>query len=76
LVQAYTVEYSRNGQPRIGLIVGRLSGSGHRFIANHGDERMLNKLCDASVEPVGLQGHVETQDDGRNRFYLPADGKL
>ncbi|VUC35600.1 unnamed protein product [Clonostachys rosea] len=75
-IETYTVEYKRDGQPRIGLIVGRLKDSGHRFLANHGDEYTLQKLADPSWEPISQQGRVSGSDDGRNLFFFSTESKI
>uniref|UniRef100_A0A8H7N836 Thiolase-like protein type 1 additional C-terminal domain-containing protein n=1 Tax=Bionectria ochroleuca TaxID=29856 RepID=A0A8H7N836_BIOOC len=75
-IETYTVEYSRDGQPSIGLIVGRLKNSGHRFLANHGDELTLQKLADPTWEPIYQQGRVSGTGDGRNLFFLSAESKI
>ena len=56
-VETYTVVNGRGG-PERGIIVGRLAGSGHRFIANTPDDtQTLAKL--EIVEGLGLTGQVE-----------------
>ncbi|KAF4126522.1 hypothetical protein GMORB2_0258 [Geosmithia morbida] len=75
-IEAFTVEFDRKGQPRQALIIGILDGNGHRFLANHGDQLTLRKLCDTNLEPVGMKGTVRTQSDGRNTFVLGPGGKL
>lgn len=67
-VETYTVEYARDGTPARGFIVGRLSSNGHRFVANHADERTLKELCSQTVEPIGRRGKVSVNKDGRNLF--------
>lgn len=74
--QTYTVEFDRRGQPGKALIIGVLDKTGRRFLANHGDEATLRKLCDTNLEPVGLRGVVKTLEDGRNEFVLRLGGKL
>ncbi|KAK1762795.1 thiolase [Phialemonium atrogriseum] len=75
-VETYTVEFDRQGSPRMGHIVGRLTGNGHRFIANHGDESTLRKLADPSVEPIGRSGFVKRGVEGKNLFYFGSEAKL
>ncbi|CZR64499.1 uncharacterized protein PAC_14397 [Phialocephala subalpina] len=72
----YTVEFGRDGNPLRGHIVGRLKGSKHRFIANHGDENTLNQLSSTNKEQIGRSGWVKTGDDGRNLFVFSESGKL
>ena len=78
MTQTYTVEYSRNGSPRRGLIVGRLKMNGHRFLANHADIETLQHLCRSDIEPIGRTGWVQTHADGRNLFSVvqPVAAKL
>jgi hypothetical protein len=73
VVETYTVEFGRDGKPGIGFVVGRLTDSGERFIANHADERALLALCSATEEPIGRKGRVWTSKDGRNLFAF--DGR-
>lgn len=47
--------------------------NGHRFIANHGDERTLKELCSQHVEPVGRSGRVSTDGQGKNRFTIAGE---
>lgn len=74
-LQTYTVEFSRDGSPETAFIVGRLKHSGHRFIANHGDQRTLQHLSSALEEQVGTEGFVTTirtksGEPENNVFYL------
>lgn len=74
--KTYTVEFNRDGSPRLGHIVGRLRASGHRFVANHGNDATLAKLADTAFEPIDLLGVVK-KGDGRNLFYADsASAKL
>ena len=73
--KTYTVEFSRNGSPSCAHIVGRMIGSNHRFLANHGDEATLHRLSSRSDEPIGKIGMVIPDPAGkqgqkRNLFYL------
>ncbi|KAF2084822.1 hypothetical protein K490DRAFT_75612 [Saccharata proteae CBS 121410] len=56
VIETYTVEFARDGEPLRGYIVGRLLGDGKRFVANHGDRNTLNRLCSRELEPVGSKG--------------------
>lgn len=69
VVETYTVEYNRTGQPERGYIIGRLA-NGARFVANtpDGDTDTYILLTDGHVEPIGLKGHVVPGADGRNIF--------
>ncbi|CAD6591207.1 MAG: hypothetical protein ASARMPREDX12_005031 [Alectoria sarmentosa] len=67
--QTYTVEYNRNGTPKIGFIVGRLTSSGNeRFVANTGNAKTLEQLSSEKDEPIGRVGWVDGGDGGRNLF--------
>jgi hypothetical protein len=68
LLQTYTVEFSKDGNPQRGFVVGRLKANGHRFLANHADERALLELSSFGVEPIGRTGFVKQAGDGRNVF--------
>lgn len=74
-IETYTVEFSRDGNPATAFIVGRLKDTGHRFVANHGDQRTLLQLASAIEEQVGKEGYVEMKRDAReeperNIFFL------
>jgi hypothetical protein len=69
VVESYTVEFGRNGAPMRGHVVGRLRGSGHRFIANHGDDGTLMQLTSQTKEQIGRTGWVRNEEGtGRNLF--------
>lgn len=74
-IQTYTVEFSRDGQPETAFVIGRLKTTGHRFVANHGDQRTLQQLSSATEEQVGKEGFVSTirnqmDDPESNVFFL------
>ncbi|KAK2595105.1 hypothetical protein QQS21_007190 [Conoideocrella luteorostrata] len=75
-IESYTIEYERDGTPGVGLIVGRLRGSGRRFLANHGDAQTLAQLASTSADHIGKFGQVKIGDDSRNLFFLDARTKL
>ncbi|KAJ5133099.1 Thiolase [Penicillium atrosanguineum] len=80
-VETYTVEFNRDGSPEQAYIVGRLTGSNHRFLANHGNQATLKRLASTSEEPIGIIGTVmpdPTGDKGyrKNFFYLDGSPKL
>jgi hypothetical protein len=52
-----------------GYIVGRLVGSGERFLANHGDEAMLRVMGGGKAEVVGRKGWVRCEE-GRGLFVF------
>ncbi|KAJ4424055.1 hypothetical protein N0V82_001302 [Gnomoniopsis sp. IMI 355080] len=75
IIETYTVEFSREGAPETAFVIGRLKGSGHRFIANHGDKRTLQHLSSALEEQIGAEGFVRTGrtksgEPENNLFYL------
>lgn len=75
VVETYTVQFDREGNPEMAFIIGRLTGSKHRFVANHGDQRTLQELTSAVEEQIGKVGYVETKRDGNgdpeiNAFFL------
>ncbi|KAJ1548232.1 hypothetical protein HK405_003920 [Cladochytrium tenue] len=73
----FTVEFSRNGSPESGLIVGRLDKTGQRFLANHGDAATLARLADTSTEMVGVRGWVRhNESDSRNLLFIGTDAKI
>jgi len=64
------VEYAKDLKPLRGHIVGRLTSNGHRFLANHADDRTLLELCSTTVEQIGRAGRVKSGADGRNLFTI------
>ncbi|EYB22866.1 hypothetical protein FG05_11168 [Fusarium graminearum] len=75
IIETYTVDHDRSG-PKLGHIIGRLVETGHRFIANHGDEMTLSALVSTSSELIGMKGFVEVGPDGRNVFTVDPSVKL
>lgn len=75
VVETYTVDFGRDGNPTLGHVVGRLVASGKRFIANHGNEGTLKDLSSGIKEPIGRSGRVETRR-GENLFTFDREGKL
>ncbi|KAI1611376.1 acetyl-CoA C-acetyltransferase [Exophiala viscosa] len=69
VIETYTVEYKRDNTPLRAYIVGRLKSTGHRFVANHGDEETLRQLCSQTEEKIGRTGRVKS-DGQRNLFVL------
>ncbi|KAI9708257.1 MAG: hypothetical protein M1820_004211 [Bogoriella megaspora] len=71
-IETYTVEYKRDNTPLRAYIIGRISGSGHRFLANHGDAATLNFLAEGRKEPIGCRGSIRSDDErpGRSLFTL------
>lgn len=70
-IETYTVVYERDGQPSAGILIGRLR-SGERFVANTppGDRDVLDALVRADADPIGIDGKVETDTDGRTTFDI------
>ncbi|EJD54224.1 thiolase, partial [Auricularia subglabra TFB-10046 SS5] len=73
-IEAYTVDFNRDGTPKRAYIIGRLEHNGRRFVANHGDRMTLRQLASWDEEPVGKNGWV-SMEGARNVFRLDA-GKL
>lgn len=74
-VETYTVEFGRDGRPERAFVIGRLQTNNHRFVANNGDQRTLQRLASAFEEQVGKEGYVQTRLDTkgtpvRNVFFL------
>ena len=78
VVETYTVDFDRKNKPLRGHVVGRLKNSGHRFIANHGDEATLRDLASWTKEPIGRTGVVKQDQErkGRNLFVFAQDARL
>lgn len=66
VVDSYTVNYSRDGKPEQGIVLGHLVSSGERFIANvEADQSILDNFV--ANEAVGRSGTVNYGED-RNIF--------
>lgn len=59
-IEAYTVQYNREGAPERGILVGSTE-DGTRFVANNFDKSVLDGLV--TSEGVGLAGSLAKQDD-------------
>ncbi|KAK7709804.1 hypothetical protein SLS64_006045 [Diaporthe eres] len=75
VVETYTVQFDREGNPEMAFIIGRLTGTNYRFVANHRDQRTLQELASAVEEQIGKVGYVDTKRDGNgdpesNTFFL------
>lgn len=75
VVETFTVQFDREGNPDMAFVVGRLKENGHRFVANHGDQRTLQELASPTEEQVGKVGYVEIRrdrsgDPESNAFFL------
>lgn len=67
-VETYTIVHSRDGNPERGIVIGRLTESDERFLANTPpDPELLASL--EKVELIGTQGTVQHKD-GQN-LYTP-----
>lgn len=69
------MDHDRSG-PKLGHVVGRLTETGQRFIANHANEFTLSTLVSATAESIGMRGFVEIGSDGRNLFKIRPSVKL
>ncbi|KAL2834495.1 hypothetical protein BDW59DRAFT_156425 [Aspergillus cavernicola] len=69
VVETYTVQFSRDGSPALGFVIGRLeSGNNNRFVANVEDGYTLQQLC-SGTEQIGNRGFVvSVSGEGRNLF--------
>jgi hypothetical protein len=76
--QTYTVEFSRDGSPLRGHIVGRLKSDSKRFLANHGDESTLRQMAEGAGEVVGKSGWVWQDENrsGRGLFSFDKPARL
>ncbi|KAF1812767.1 hypothetical protein P152DRAFT_434911 [Eremomyces bilateralis CBS 781.70] len=75
ILETYTVEFTREGKPTRGHIVGLLQG-GRRFVAHHGDEGTLQQLASQTKEQVGRNGWVRAGGNGKNYFVFEEAGRL
>ncbi|MGH2785461.1 MAG: acetyl-CoA acetyltransferase [Actinomycetota bacterium] len=71
LLETFTVEYARSGEPEKGIVIGRLR-SGERFVANTpaGDRDALESLVRPDADLIGLDGKVETDANGITTFDI------
>ncbi|KAJ5175787.1 Thiolase [Penicillium canariense] len=80
-IETYTVEFNRDGSPQRAYIVGRLTSTNHRFLANDGDEFTLTRLSSTNEEPIGRTGTVMPDPNGekgqrRNLFFVGHSSRL
>jgi acetyl-CoA C-acetyltransferase len=69
-VETYTVGFGRDGEPEIGIVIGRLS-KGERFIANTPADRDL--LWSMTREEfIGTKGHATTDAATKQATFAPA----
>lgn len=81
VIETFTVQFDREGNPEMAFVIGRLGENGHRFVANHGDQRTLQELASSVEEQIGKVGYVETRRDGdgdpeSNAFFLGPKPRL
>lgn len=78
VIESYTVDWNRDGTPATAHVVGRLRGSGERFVANGGGEATLAVLAAGKREPIGLSGVVkpDPKREGCNLFELVEGARL
>lgn len=78
VVETYTVEFGRDGNPSRGQIVGRLKSDGKRFLANHGNAETLRQMAGGKGEIVGRSGWVwqDEKKKGRGLFAFEKPAKL
>ncbi|KAF2118482.1 hypothetical protein BDV96DRAFT_488169 [Lophiotrema nucula] len=69
-LKTYTVEFSRDGSPLRGYIIGRLKSNNMRFLANTGDDDTLRQMASGKDEIIGLSGwvHQDPKRKGRGLF--------
>ena len=68
-VETYTLEYDRNGAPSMGVVIGRLSSGGERFVAATGEGDMSTLQAMHDIDPLGRSIRVRTVGGG-NRFVF------
>lgn len=78
VIETYTVDFDRKNRPLLAHIVGRLNNSGHRFVANHGDDFTLQQISSFVTEPIGREGFVkrDPKNEKRNLFVLTNTARL
>ena len=71
IVETYTIDYS--GKSPAGMVVGKLGGSGARFVAMTGGDASVVETMIVR-EPLGARVQVQVGDDGRSiiRSITPA----
>ncbi|KAJ5319739.1 hypothetical protein N7508_000022 [Penicillium antarcticum] len=81
IIETYTIEFTRDGNPLRAYIVGRIADTNHRFLANESDQATLLRLSSMEEEPIGKTGFVSPDPEGergqrRNLFSLDSSSKL
>ncbi|KAL4897843.1 hypothetical protein BDV59DRAFT_208470 [Aspergillus ambiguus] len=77
-IETYTVEYDRQNNPKLGHIICRLKSNHCRVVANHADDKTLERLASRREEPIGRYGYVWTSETvpGQNLFSFDRKIKL
>ncbi len=69
-IETYTIFYGRDGAPRAGVVVARtLDGARTLAHVDVADAGTVAFLTDGKIEPVGTDGSILLQRDGR-RFWM------
>jgi acetyl-CoA C-acetyltransferase len=68
-IDTYTVEYSRDGRPELGFVVGR-TVRGARVPAHVHDRATLESMVRTDMEVIGRVGNIELDGEGLNSFSL------
>lgn len=70
-VESFTVHHNRDNLPFRGVIIGRLEGSGERFVANVGDDpRVFARMMDEERGCIGATGTVVAGDPSEKQPNL------
>jgi acetyl-CoA C-acetyltransferase len=72
-IESYTIAYGKSG-PSQAIVVGRLAGTGERFLANTHDEDERTLLAMIEDDPLGAAVHVRSFEYG-NRFVFAKPGR-
>jgi hypothetical protein len=67
------VEFSRDGSPLRGHVIGRLKKDGKRFLANHGDETALRHMANGASEIIGKSGRLRQDPNKKGRGLFTFD---
>ena len=69
-IETYTIMCDRNSQPERGIIIGRLTATNERFVANlsRNDIRSMNVLLEQ--DSIGIKGMVSTNSSGKSVFKI------
>jgi acetyl-CoA C-acetyltransferase len=72
-VESYTVQFNREGEPELGIIIGRLGDGekpGARFIANTPPDTDLLWAM-TREEFIGASGHVSRDAESERNVFRP-----